>query len=1011
MKMKRGSRTVTLVKFVLVGACLLAAGQAARALTDELFAFDNGLQDIKGLEAKAQTLKELGYSGIGWRPNGETAAMLKVLDRHDLKMVSTYVSLRVGADPLPLSDRIKNELRALEGRDTIVWLTLLSGEGGTDESAVAMVREVAKISEEVGLEVALYPHAGCHVETVEDALRMADEVDRPNVGVSFNLCHFLKTGSDQNLKAVLRKAAPQLRIVSINGADRGDTHAMGWARLIQPLGEGTFPVERLLAALDEVGYEGPIGLQCFNVPGEDREHLRRSIRSWRRLIAPWNRDALFSRAAESEYGQSRAALARIVELITDAPADRQREFETHSVALLEDPDASCRSKRTVCHLLSRIGTAESVPALAALLTDPQLSHDARYALQALACPEADRALTTALDRVPAPLTTGVAASLGTRRVEAAVPVLAQRLSDDGGDPALRHAVLTALGRIASDRALAVLREEFARTPSGPVGHALILCADTLTADDRREMAAELCLHLWREAPSPLCRAAALRSLAHCAPDPAAERVAEALRDPARPVREAGVALVSGLPVKATLHAATEALPSVPDRLKVRLLTALRERGDPAARPAVLAILDHNHDDVRLAALRTMETIGAPEDTGRLLEIALSGDGDVSKAAGRALARLPGRDVSRRLAEAFRRADVERQPGICSLLAARNDPADRPLFRTWIRHPSPEVARYAGQALGRLGEASDLDLLFGMPGSPDFPGTSRPAVEAAVMSIAERLPADEAAQRVRDGLDKSGPEERAMRLRILAEIGGEASLEAVVQASRNEDDRVRDAAVRALCAWKRPEALNPLLKIAADTDSLTHHVLALRACHRLLQNNPEPAGERRSEVVEAAAAIARREQEKKLFTSLVVEIHDLQVRSPRTWRVHPAGLVPGAVWTSDRDYTFVKVPDGVWGHTYLEGVMQDRAIGGDEPFIRFRIETPATVYVAYDHRCTDLPDWLADWENTGERLTSTSTPSDLILYRKRFPAGPVALGSPAAPGTHAVYVVAVVRQEI
>ena len=35
--------------------------------------------------------------------------------------------------------------------------------------------------------------------------------------------------------------------------------------------------------LDRAGYHGPIGLQCYNVPGDRRENLRRSIEAWRRM--------------------------------------------------------------------------------------------------------------------------------------------------------------------------------------------------------------------------------------------------------------------------------------------------------------------------------------------------------------------------------------------------------------------------------------------------------------------------------------------------------------------------------------------------------------------------------------------------------------------------------------------------------------------------------------------------------------------------------------------------------
>ena len=109
------------------------------------------------------------------------------------------------------------------------------------------------------------------------------KVDRKNVGVGFNLCHFLKLDDEKNLERRLKEAMPYLFAVSINGADGGDTNRMGWDRLIQTLDRGSFDVGRVLKTLKQLGYTGPIGLQCYGIPGDNRENLKRSMKAWRDL--------------------------------------------------------------------------------------------------------------------------------------------------------------------------------------------------------------------------------------------------------------------------------------------------------------------------------------------------------------------------------------------------------------------------------------------------------------------------------------------------------------------------------------------------------------------------------------------------------------------------------------------------------------------------------------------------------------------------------------------------------
>ena len=249
----------------------------------DFFAFDNGLRQVKGCEQKAALLKELGYDGIGWRVGAEPAKMSDALERYGLRMVSTYTRATVDAKRPRFDRRLADEIDVLKKHKTTIWLFLVAGKNANDEAAVKAVDQVADLAEKAGLQVVLYPHTGFYVATVEDALRITKKVDRPNVGMSFNLCHFLKTDDAKNLEAVLKKSAPHLRLVSINGADAGNTQRMGWDRLIQPLGEGSFDVGKVMALLDEIGYTGPVGLQGYNVKGDNRENLKRSMDAWKAM--------------------------------------------------------------------------------------------------------------------------------------------------------------------------------------------------------------------------------------------------------------------------------------------------------------------------------------------------------------------------------------------------------------------------------------------------------------------------------------------------------------------------------------------------------------------------------------------------------------------------------------------------------------------------------------------------------------------------------------------------------
>ncbi|MBN1396262.1 MAG: sugar phosphate isomerase/epimerase [Pirellulales bacterium] len=253
------------------------------------FAFDNGAgRGEVPLEEQARMLKELGYDGIGYSGLKRIPEMLEALDEQGLKMYCVFTSMNVDPKKPPYDAELKTAVEQLKGREVVLWLSVVGGRPSSDahdERAVKIAREIADMAAGAGLRAAFYPHRSNYVERVEDGLRLVKKVERKNLGIAFNLCHFLKIDDEKNLERCIREAAPHLFLVSINGADRGETNEMGWDRLIQRLGEGDFDVARVLKALDEVHYSGPIGLQGYLVPGDRRENLAASIAVWRKLNA------------------------------------------------------------------------------------------------------------------------------------------------------------------------------------------------------------------------------------------------------------------------------------------------------------------------------------------------------------------------------------------------------------------------------------------------------------------------------------------------------------------------------------------------------------------------------------------------------------------------------------------------------------------------------------------------------------------------------------------------------
>ena len=240
----------------------------------------------RSFEQQAEMLKELGYPGVGHIWLDKVEERIKTLDAAGLRLFQITMVVEVAPGKTPYDAQRFKEVCTLIKNRHVQFCLLLNGAKSSDPSidprAVEILREMSDQAQDSGAQLLLYPHQSSWVERIEDAVRVAGKVDRPNVGVMFNLCHWLRVDKSRDYRPLLKQAMPRLWAISINGADDFDEKP-GWERYIQPLDKGTFDVGKLLKTLKDLGYRGPIGLQCYGIGGDVREHLARSLAAWHKL--------------------------------------------------------------------------------------------------------------------------------------------------------------------------------------------------------------------------------------------------------------------------------------------------------------------------------------------------------------------------------------------------------------------------------------------------------------------------------------------------------------------------------------------------------------------------------------------------------------------------------------------------------------------------------------------------------------------------------------------------------
>ncbi len=265
--------------------CSVANGEEKKDYPFFPFCIDWHDAKHRSFEEQAVMLKELGYDGVGHIWLDKVDERIKTLDEKGLKLYQITMEVNIAPDKPAFDPRFKEVLALVKGRKMQFCLLVGGGkpsDATLDPQAVKVLREMSDLAADSGSQLLLYPHVGNWVERIEDSIRVAGKVNRPNVGVMFNLCHWLKVDKSRDYKSLLQKAMPRLWAVSINGADEFDAGG-DWNHYIQPLDKGSFDIGKFLKTLKELGYQGPIGLQCYGIGGDAREHLARSMEAWKKL--------------------------------------------------------------------------------------------------------------------------------------------------------------------------------------------------------------------------------------------------------------------------------------------------------------------------------------------------------------------------------------------------------------------------------------------------------------------------------------------------------------------------------------------------------------------------------------------------------------------------------------------------------------------------------------------------------------------------------------------------------
>jgi len=581
----------------------------------------------------------------------------------------------------------------------------------------------------------------------------------------------------------------------------------------------------------------------------------------------------FQELPSYDWGKDRGALDQIEKAVVAAHGDAAActSLEKQLAGALGS-GATRAAKDFACRQLSLIGTSVSVPALAALLPDKDLSHMARYALERIADPAAGKALQEALPKVSGLQKVGVVNSLGMRGDAESAGALLPLLGDS--DPQIVASAAAALGRIATPEAAVALLNFKAKAPAALQAGAVDACLDAAARVLKRgqtDAAAKIYEALDNEKEPEHVRMAAFRGIVMAKPTEATPRLVKALGGEDEGLRSMAVRLMLESPGSEATKAFAAALPQLPPVGQVALLKVLEERSDPVARPAVLDGMKSADEGVRVASLKALCAVGGAADVTVLAGKVAAGTDAEKTVAAEGLALLKGDDVNAAIVAAIKGAEAAARAALVRSLGARSAAGTIATVMECTKDSDAGVRLAALESAKTLaGEAQTPALVGSVKSAKE--DTERKAAEEALLAVCGRG-REKCAAPVVAGLEGADAASKMVLLRAMGRAGGPQALRAVQAAMKDADASVQDEAVRVLAGWSDASAAPALLAIAKSAANQKHQVLALQGYVRLA--GEQPTNDAKVKMLTEAMGLAKRPDDKKLVLGALSNVQTVE----------------------------------------------------------------------------------------------------------------------------------------
>ncbi len=481
---------------------------------------------------------------------------------------------------------------------------------------------------------------------------------------------------------------------------------------------------------------------------------------------------------------------------------RETTSRAYIQAMEKEADADIRA--FIISQIQIVGKGEVVPHLEKYLKDGDLCDPAARALIKINDPSARKTLISALPAAQGNCQYAIIGALGDVRTKDAVEELLKQVSNN--DKHAQKLALYALANIGDPSSEAILEREaktagYILSDNNAMASYLLWARRMTEAGNTKqvEKIAKSLIKRLNQENQVHSRIAALKLLVDIKGNETTATLLEAAKDKNPEYRGAALRFATNLEGEKVTKQWVTQYNKASNEAKPAIISMLSNRNDQAAYSVIQQALDSKEPAVKLAAIKAASNLGGEKAIPKLLQLVKNADAKQAEAIKTSLLSIKSKEMESQFPEIMQESNSFGKAALLEVLGRRNASEYGHLALSYANEQDTIVRRAALMALKEVSKQDDLTELYILLSKANTDAEAL-AIQLAINAALGEQGQEEKTAAILQQISEATPDKKHYYYNVLADIGGDKALEAVLHEYSQGEVVGKKAAIDALSNW-------------------------------------------------------------------------------------------------------------------------------------------------------------------------------------------------------------------